>query len=82
MGYAGARNYGKYIYNRYVFMPAICFTLVSCLCHSSTLKMEATCSSETSLDFQRTTRRCILEDRNLPITAVRIINPRHFPDQW
>jgi hypothetical protein len=30
-----------------------------------TLKMEATCSSETSVDSQRTTRRYILEDRTL-----------------
>jgi hypothetical protein len=37
------------------------FTLVSCLAYSSTLKMEAICSSETSNDFQRTTRRYILE---------------------
>jgi hypothetical protein len=31
------------------------FTLVSCSPYSSNLKMEATCSSETSVDFQRTT---------------------------
>jgi hypothetical protein len=37
------------------FMP------VSCLPYSSTLKMEAVCSSETSVDFQRTTRRYIPE---------------------
>jgi hypothetical protein len=30
------------------------FMLVSCLSHSSTLNTEATCSSETSVDFQRT----------------------------
>jgi hypothetical protein len=40
------------------------FTQVSCLAYSSTLKMEATCSSETSLDFHWTTRRYIPEDRN------------------
>jgi hypothetical protein len=34
--------------------------LVSCLTYSSTLKME-TCSYETSVDFQRTTRLYILE---------------------
>jgi hypothetical protein len=28
--------------------------------------MEATCSSETSVDFQRTTRLCVPEDKNLP----------------
>jgi hypothetical protein len=42
-----------------------CFTLVSCLAYFSILKMEATCSSETSFYFQRTTRRCIPEDINL-----------------
>jgi hypothetical protein len=38
---------------------------VSCLAYSSTLKMKATWSSETSVDFQRTTRRYIPEDRTL-----------------
>jgi hypothetical protein len=33
------------------------FTLVSCLAYYSNLKIEGTCSSETSVDFQRTTRR-------------------------
>jgi hypothetical protein len=32
-----------------------CLTLVSCLAYSSVLKMEVTCSTETSVDFQRTT---------------------------
>jgi hypothetical protein len=41
------------------------FTLVSCLAYPSNLKMEATCSSQTSVDFQRTTRRYIPEDRTL-----------------
>jgi hypothetical protein len=39
--------------------------LDSCLAYSLRLKMEATCSSETSNDFQRTTRRYIPEDRTL-----------------
>jgi hypothetical protein len=47
-----------------VWLPPA-FTLVSYLAYSSTLKMEATCSSETSEDFQRTTRRYIPEDRTL-----------------
>jgi hypothetical protein len=42
-----------------VLSPA--FTLVSCSAYS-TLKMEAICSSETSVDFQRTKRRYIPED--------------------
>jgi hypothetical protein len=41
------------------------FTLVSFLAHYLTLKMEAICSSETSDDFQQTTRRYIPEDRTL-----------------
>jgi hypothetical protein len=41
---------------------ATCFALVSCFYYSSTLKMN-TRSSETSVDFQRTTRRYIPEDR-------------------
>jgi hypothetical protein len=38
---------------------------LSCMTYSSTLKMEAICSSEMSVDFQRATRRYIPEDRNL-----------------
>jgi hypothetical protein len=41
-------------------LPA--FTLVSYSTCFSTLKMEAICSSETSVDTQRTTRRYIPED--------------------
>jgi hypothetical protein len=52
-----------------------CFMLVSCLAYSSTLKMEATCSSETSVDFQRTTVRCIPEDKLFIITTVRTSDP-------
>jgi hypothetical protein len=46
------------------------YLLVSCLAYTSTLKMEAVRSSETSVDFQWTTRRYIPEDRTLrqPIT--------------
>jgi hypothetical protein len=44
-----------------------CFILVSGLTNSSTLKMEATCSSETSIDFQCTTRRYIPEDRTIEL---------------
>jgi hypothetical protein len=45
------------------------FTLVYCLVYSSTLKMEATCSSETSADFQRSTRRYIPEDGTLRLIS-------------
>jgi hypothetical protein len=37
-------------YKELCFPP--CFMLVSCLAYSSTLNMEVTCSSETSVDFQ------------------------------
>jgi hypothetical protein len=46
-------------------MLATCFTLVSWLTYSSTLKMEATCFSETSFDFQRTIRHYIRGDKTL-----------------
>jgi hypothetical protein len=42
-----------------LFMP------VSCLAYASILKMEAICFSETSVDFQQTTRRCIPKDITL-----------------
>jgi hypothetical protein len=44
---------------------ATCFVLVSCFVYSSILKIEAKCSSESSLDFQHATRRCIPEDRTV-----------------
>jgi hypothetical protein len=43
------------------------FTVVSRLAYSLTLKMDATCSSETSVDFQRTTRRYIPKHRTLHV---------------
>jgi hypothetical protein len=45
--------------------PPSSFTLVSCLAYSSTLKLEATRSSETSADFQRATRRYIPQHRTI-----------------
>jgi hypothetical protein len=50
-----------------LFFLSHAFTLVSCLVYHSVLKMEATCSSETSVDFQRTTRRNVPEDRTLRV---------------
>jgi hypothetical protein len=44
---------------------AICFILVSCFAYSSTLKMEATCSPDKSVEPQRTTRCYIPHDRTL-----------------
>jgi hypothetical protein len=45
------------------------FTLVSCWAYSSAIKIEVTCSSETSADFQRTTWRYIPEDRTLQVVS-------------
>jgi hypothetical protein len=42
-----------------------------CLAHFSTLKMEATCSSEMFVDFQWTTLRCIPKIEFFITTAVR-----------
>jgi hypothetical protein len=42
--------------------PAACVMMVSCFAYSSIPKMEASCSSETSVGFQRTARRYIPED--------------------
>jgi hypothetical protein len=47
-------------------MPPV-FTLISCLVCSLTLKMEVTCSSETSVDFQQTAQCYISEDRTLQL---------------
>jgi hypothetical protein len=44
---------------------ATCFVLVSHLVYSSTLKRGATCFSEASVEFQRSTRRYIPEDRTV-----------------
>jgi hypothetical protein len=46
---------------------AACFTLVSAVAFYSDLKMEATCSSKTWVEFQRTARRYIPVDSNLLI---------------
>jgi hypothetical protein len=43
-------------------------SLVSCLAYYLTLKMEATCSSETSVDFQRTTLHYI--PKNIILQAI------------
>jgi hypothetical protein len=47
-----------------LFLP-YAFILVFCLAYSSIINMEATCYSQTSVDFQRTTRRYISEYRTL-----------------
>jgi hypothetical protein len=50
------------------------FMLVSCLAYFSPLKMEASGSYETSVDFQRTTRRSIPERMTLHL----FIDPPRF----
>jgi hypothetical protein len=51
---------------------ATCSTLVSCLNFSSILKMEATFSSETSVEFQQTTRRYVPQDRALQTYYIKV----------
>jgi hypothetical protein len=70
VGSAGSANTSRYL----LCLPPA-FTLVYCLAYCSTLKMEAICSSETSGDFQRTTRRYIPEDSISISTAVRTSKP-------
>jgi hypothetical protein len=57
-------------------VPTACFTLVSYSGYSSTLKREATCSSETLGDFHHTTWRYISEDKFSP-TILRPRWPKH-----
>jgi hypothetical protein len=50
-----------------IMKTSVCYLLVSCLAYSSTLKTEATCSSEMSVDFQQVTPHYIprLQNANL-----------------
>jgi hypothetical protein len=48
------------------------FMLVSCLPYSSTRKMEATCSTETSVGFQQTTQYCVTEDKAVDTFNVNV----------
>jgi hypothetical protein len=56
----------------------VCFMLVSYLVHFSTLKMESTQSSETSVDFQRTTWLYIPKNRTLQI-IISFSNQADYP---
>jgi hypothetical protein len=51
-------------------MPAASFMLLSCLGQSSTLMIEITYSSETSLDFCQITWFPIIEGENFVATAI------------
>jgi hypothetical protein len=54
------------------------FTLVSCVAYYSTMKIEAICSSETSVDVQQTTWCYIPEDRTLEIAIIIGANTVHI----
>jgi hypothetical protein len=58
-----------------VTLLAACFMLASCLAYSSILKMEATCSSETSVDFQRLTGVISQKTELFKITTANASNP-------
>jgi hypothetical protein len=66
MNYAATRGVKEQTKQRTNVKRVAKFMLVSCLAYSSTLKMEAKCSSEESADFQQTTRHYIPEERTLP----------------
>jgi hypothetical protein len=57
----------------------ICLMLVFCLAYFSTLRMEMTCSSETSIDFQRTTLHYVPEDRALHLLCCEILYFKNTP---
>lgn len=63
---------------------ATCFTLASCLGYSLRLKMEEPFSTEMSVGFERTTRRCIPWDKTLDILCFDewprfLLNHSHAP---
>jgi hypothetical protein len=53
-------------------LHATCFILVSCLAYFLTLKMEATYSTETSVDFQWTTQRYFAENNAMNAFNVNV----------
>jgi hypothetical protein len=55
---------------------AACFMLPSTLAYLSTLKMEETCPTETSVDFQRIIRCYLPEDRTLLNHSKKTSNPK------
>jgi hypothetical protein len=58
--------------------PSIPYRFWGPLAYSLTRKMEAVHSSETQVNFHRTTQCCIPEDNTLHTTVARTINPRHI----
>jgi hypothetical protein len=53
------------IFNKYKAFIVVCFMLVSSFAYSSALKIQGTCCSQTSVDFQLSTQHCVPEDRML-----------------
>jgi hypothetical protein len=58
---------------------AACFMLVSCLAYSSSLKMEATCSTKILVDFEQASWHCIQVDRNLHNNCCENLKYHIFP---
>jgi hypothetical protein len=58
-------------------MLAVCFMLVLCLAYSLAWKLQASCSSKTTIDFEQVTQCCITEDKLFITAAVRTSNPAH-----
>jgi hypothetical protein len=56
--------------------------LVSCLVYCSTLNMDAICSPETSVDFQRITPRYVPEDRTIYRTVTTNTAVSYTPWSW
>jgi hypothetical protein len=59
------KNAGNILLEERRALSSTCFKLVSCLAYYSTLNLMVIFSSETSIDFQRTARRNIPDDRTL-----------------
>jgi hypothetical protein len=57
---------------------AACLLLVSCFAYTSTLKMEAICSSESSIDSNQTTRCYIPECRNFHSQSCENLKSSNF----
>jgi hypothetical protein len=55
---------------------------VSCFAHSSTLKIDATCSSEMSSDFQYTTRHTILYDSFFHKSGSNFVPGGHYANSF
>jgi hypothetical protein len=56
-----SKNVRRIVVSNMLDLLAARFMLVPCMVYSLTMKVEAICSSETSVDFHRTTRRYIAE---------------------